>query len=289
LCENRLQSTDIMIRWFEYLGLFGYIGLVCDRDIQHRRIEMRKFLAIFILLCFAGSLSPAQEEPIPPRRGKAPKMGLFGAFMPGYLDMDLAPVNEFITAGGGAPFGDKGVWMLGGGGSIYIMVLKNFRIGGMGMGGSVSSSSLDLYGVRRDADLSLSFGGVTIEYVVPITEKLDFAVGATVGGGGMHLRLQQMTGRTNTWTEERDLFGTWPPSGVPNITRTLDGSFFVLAPAAHIEYAILGWLGVRASLSHTFMMFPSWQVDSSYDLLNVPSKVKGNGLLFSLGIMVGTF
>ena len=65
------------------------------------------------------------------------KMGLFGGFTPGYLMMDVKPINAFLTAGRGAALKEGGVFMTGGAGAAYIMVLQNVRVGGMGLSGGL--------------------------------------------------------------------------------------------------------------------------------------------------------
>jgi hypothetical protein len=57
----------------------------------------------------------------------------------------------------------------------------------------------------------------------------------------------------------------------------------------NLEYAFLGWLGMRAGVSYVGMSGPSWKVDDNFDLLNVPSGVNGKGWMINLGVLVGTF
>jgi hypothetical protein len=256
---------------------------------------MKRLLSIILLLGLFIACGYSQEEPIPPKRSRAVKVGLFGGFTPGWLSIDVAPINAFLTAGKGAALKDNGVFMTGGAGAAYIMVLPNVRVGGMGLTGVLKSTSLDGSNIRRDANLRVGFGGVTIEYVLPVVERLDISVGAMLGAGGMDLTLRQSNGGNNTWVGEQDLFGKWPdgPASTlyttPNITRTLSSMCFVWVPAVNIEYSVLGWLGVRLGASYVGMSFPSWDVDGEYELLGVPSDVSGRGFMVQAGIFVGTF
>lgn len=258
---------------------------------------MKRLLSTILLLGLVIACSHAQEEPIPPKRSRAIKVGLFGGFTPGWLFADVAPINAFLTAGKGAALKDDGVFMTGGAGAAYIMVLPNVRVGGIGMTGGLKSTAIDINNVRRDANLRVGYGGVTIEYVIPIVERLDFAIGGMLGAGGMDLTLRHSNGGSNTWTKEQDLFGQWPidvlsslqTAGAPNVTRTLSGMFFVWSPTVNVEYAVLGWLGLRLGASYLGMSFPSWDVDGEYELLGVPSDVSGRGFMVQAGIFVGTF
>ena len=254
-----------------------------------RSTPMKRFLLLLLCASFMAPLATTQEEPIPPKRSRMAKMGLFGGFTPGYLFMDVKPINTFLAAGKGAALSEGGVFMTGGAGAAYIMVLQNVRVGGMGLSGGLKSSSLDISGLRRDAELSVGMGALTVEYVLPLAVHLDLAFGATLGWGFMDLTLRQSNGGSNTWIGEQQAFGGTGTTAVPNGTRILNGSFLLWAPTVNVEYAVLSWLALRVGATYSMMSFPSWQVDGKYELLGVPSEVSGKGLMLQGGILIGTF
>jgi hypothetical protein len=177
---------------------------------------------------------------------------------------------------------------------VYIGVINNVRVGGIGMGGSIESRSVDATGIRRDSEFDVGFGGVTFEYVLPVIPRLDVALGGMLGWGGVDITLRQETGRNLTWNEEWSHFGSGnyndPVTGtVGNITRTMSGSFFIWMPTVNVEYAILGWMAVRVGAGYVGMSAPSWSVDGEYDLVGVPSDINGQGFILNGGIFVGTF
>lgn len=252
---------------------------------------MKRAVWLLTILALTAMAGFAQEEPIPPKRSKAVKFGFFGGYTPGWVSVDVAPINAFLQK---TPLKDNGVFLHGGAGAAYIMFVPNLRVGGLGMSGSISSSAVDNAGFKRDAKLKLGFGGVTIEYVIPIVERLDVAVGGMLGTGGIDLVLSQSNGANDTWTTERDAYnnvmiGNSPNATPPNVTRTLNGSYFVYIPSVNIEYAFLGWMAVRAGVSYVGMAAPSWKVDATYDLSNVPDNVSGKGLMINAGLLVGIF
>jgi hypothetical protein len=249
---------------------------------------MRKFF--LLLLLGSLSLAQAQEDPIPPKRSRMIKVGLFGGFTPGLLFPDVAPINDFLVAGKATPMSNNGVFMNGGSGAAYIMLVPNLRIGGVGMSGNQKTTSLDAAtGIRREAEMKIGYGGVTVEYVVPIVERFDFAFGVMLGAGGMDITLRQYNGGANTWKSEQDLLGSSLGNTGNNLTRTLNGSFFVYVPSVNFEYAVLNWMAIRLGASYVGMAAPSWKVDGNFDLLNVPSEVSGRGFMVNAGILVGTF
>lgn len=261
--------------------------------------DMKKFTMILLCVLLGAPTMFAQYEeeedlpPIPPKRGAGAKVGALAGAVPGWLFLDVKPLNRFIVDASGAPLKDQGVFMMGGAGAAYILILPNFRVGGMWTAGGLKSTAVEVFSggqrFRRDAELDVGFGGVTLEYVVPIVERLDVAVGAVLGGGGLDLTLRRNNGNPFLWEEVFRNIGSSPSVGVENYSVSMSGSFFVWVPSVNIEYAILGWLGVRAGVSYVGMSAPSWEVDNKYDLLGVPSDINGQGLMLNLGLFVGTF
>jgi hypothetical protein len=252
---------------------------------------MKRCSIIVVLTLIAFSAVVAQEDQIPPpRRAHPQKVGALGGFTTGWLFLDAKPINSFLTGGKAGSVSEGGVFLMGGAGSAYIMVVRNFRVGGVGMSGSVSSSALDpATGVRRDAQLKAGYGALTFEYVVPLIERLDLIGGLAVGTGGIDIILRKSNGTQSTWNGEQASLGLTDISSTGNITRTLSGKFYVWIPSVNLEYAFLGWLGLRAGVSYVGMSGPSWKVDDNFDLLNVPSGVNGKGWMINLGVLVGTF
>jgi hypothetical protein len=250
---------------------------------------MKRLIGICLLVSLALSLCAAQDEIIPPKRSRALKVGLYGGFTPGWLMMDVAPINAFLMAGKGAALKDGGVFLSGGAGAAYIMLLPNVRVGGLGLTGSLKSASIDANSIRRDAEMHVGIGGVTIEYVIPVVEHLDIALGGMLGGGGIDLTLRQSNGGSNTWVGEQGLFGSWTAGSPGNMTRTLSSMCFVWSPTINVEYSVLGWMAVRVGASYVGMSFPSWTVDGEYDLLGVPSDVSARGVMVQAGLLIGTF
>ncbi len=261
---------------------------------------MRTPALLLTVTALCVSLGFAQDEPIPPKRSHMVKVGLFGGFTPGMIFPNVKPINDFLVAGGAAPLKNNGVFMLGGAGAAYIMIVPNLRVGGVGMSGSISSTSLDVAtNIRKDVQLKIGYGGLTVEYVIPIWEHFDFAAGTMIGTGGMDLTLRKSNGGSNTWTAEQGYLGSvgggYTPSGADlgsppnNVTRVLTGSFYIFVPAVSFEYAFTGWLAFRLGASYVAMVAPTWKVDSNYDLLGVPSNVNGNGFMLNAALLLGTF
>jgi len=160
------------------------------------------------------------------------------------------------------------------------------RVGGVGGSGTIKSKALQGL-TRRDVELSVGFGAVTLDYVLPVIPRVDLAVGVVLGGGGASIKMTRDNGLPKTWDGLwTELGGTTP---VQEYSRTFSGSFFVYQPTVNVEVAILRWLGVRAGVSYNGMAGNSWKLDEKYDLVGVPDKISGKGWMLNGGIFLGTF
>ena len=252
----------------------------------------RFFLSILLSslmpACLAVSQTEDQYEPVPPARASQGKIGGGGGYTPGWLFMDVDALNATIVAAGGTPFDGGRMMMQGGQGYAYLLLVENLRIGGMGMSGTRTTSRLEsLTNTRRDVELSVGYGGVTLEYTLPIVPRLDVTVGTVLGGGGMSLTLRRDRGSSKEW---EDVWGeVGGPQDAVEFSRRLEGSFFTFQPSVTLEFAILRWLGLRAGAGYLGMSGGSWKLDDTYELLGVPDEINGKGWMINTGIYIGTF
>ena len=242
-----------------------------------------------------------EDEPLPPpRRAMGPKFGGAVGLTSNLLFLDMDPINAVLKGANAAPFDGNAIFMNGVQGYGYILLLKNFRVGWMGASGTRKSTSLEILQsqitIRRDVELSVGYGGVTLDYVLPVIPRLDVTAGFLLGSGGMSFKLTKDDGTAKLWSSPNGSGGIWDgfgksdASGNPsNYSTTLSGSFFVYQPSVNFEYALLRWLGLRVGASYSGMAGNSWKVDDNYDLLGVPDKINGRGWMLNGGIFLGTF
>ena len=229
-----------------------------------------------------------QYEPIPPANSSQGKIGGGGGYTPGWLFMDLDRLNETIVAAGGTPFDGGRLLMQGGQGYAYLLLVQNLRIGGMGMSGTRSTARIEQStNTRRDVELSVGYGGVTLEYTVPVVPRLDVTIGTVLGGGGMSLTIRRDRGSAREWG---DIWGEMGGAqAATEFSRKLEGSFFTYQPSLTVELALLRWLGIRAGVGYLGMAGGSWELDGHYELLGVPDDIAADGWMINTGIYIGTF
>ncbi len=241
-------------------------------------------LSIIVMNCV--SAQPDESEVLTPPKKTYLRMGGAGGFTSHVLFWKVSDINSSFIGDNVPKIQDKPLMLFGGQGYGYIMFLENLRIGGMGAGGGVRSS-LVIQNTRYDLETKVNFGGVTVEYVLPVTERFDIVAGGIVGWGGMNVKMRRDTWGIKKWDS---LVDSWAgTSSISNFSYTLEGSFFIYQPAVNFEYAILRWLGIRLGVSYLGMASPSWQLDEIFDVVGVPDKLKGNGLMINGGVFLGTF
>jgi hypothetical protein len=252
---------------------------------------MLRFYMIFLLMVVPLFTSLSQEDediPVPPRHRTQMKIGGAGGFTQNILFLDLAPLNTFLAKSGAESLGEEPILMRGGQGYGYIMLVPNLRIGGLGAGGSIDSKRIDSLDVRRDVNLSVTYGGVSIEYTIPIVPRLDVTLGLMLGGGGMNLTMTRDQGTAKVWDDIWDEYGTVSPAS-DEFTRRLSSSYFVYQPSLNVEYALLRWIALRVGVGYYGVAGDDWRLDDKYDLLNVPSSISSKGWMINTGIFIGTF
>jgi hypothetical protein len=253
-----------------------------------RRLFTLLMLTILVAVPFLFAQQKDEEEILPPKRHTEAKMGGAGGFTPLWLFFDVDPVNQVLGNSNAAQFDKNGMLLLGGQGYGYIMLLPNVRIGGMGAGGTRKSISYyKTTATRRDVEISVGFGGVTVDYVIPVVPRLDIAGGILLGGGGMDIKMTRDNGSAKLWEDLWREYGS--QDLVQDYSRKLSGSFFVIQPSVNIEYALLRWLGLRVGVSYNNMTGGEWKLDDKYEVLGVPNKINGKGWMINTGVFLGTF
>lgn len=245
------------------------------------------YLLLLSLLFFRLALSQ-EDEALSQSESKIIRMGGAGGFTPYILFWNVKQLNNALKTEMGPQIENNPLLLYGGEGYGYIMFIENLRIGGMGAGGITKSSTV-LSGTRMDLETSVSFGGVTIDYCIPVNERFDVLIGALIGGGSLDLKLRRDTWNLKTWDDILNSWGTRGTVFVNNFSYSIGGSFFVYKPGVKFEYAILRWLGVRLGVSYYGMTGGDWKLDETFELIGVPDKINASGIMLDAGVFLGTF
>ena len=231
---------------------------------------------IFILLIAAGRCLAQDGEDV----GWIARFGAAGGFTPSIVFPNLDPVNAEIKNLGIGQFSNSALLTYGGGGYIYILMVDNLRIGGMGIGGSKSTSGF-AGGFNNEVIYNYGFGGLTVEYTLPFIKKTAVSVGAIIGAGSASIEVNQ---NKNDFTWNNSWDGT---SG--NNSHKFTNNFFTITPTINADIPLSRFVALRIGGGYVLSFNNEWKVDNGQSLSGVPSNLKSNSFFIQTGIFLGFF
>lgn len=207
-------------------------------------------------------------------------------YVPAWYIPGLDPVNTELKSLGMPELSSSGFYSSGIAGFVYIGFIKNLRIGGMGFGGSLSST-LEQGTLNREVVYSLGGGGVSVEYTLPFVKDFGLSVGAVVGAGNMEIQLYRNNGNFS-WDGLWDEFGD-PGSNSGNVASKMENSFWIFTPTINFDWPIYRFVLLRIGAGYQFTFNEDWTADNGQTLNNVPSDLSANSFFVQSGIFVGFF
>ena len=203
-------------------------------------------------------------------------------YVPAWYLPNIDPINVQLNEIGMSELSSSGFYSSGIAGYLYVGFVKNLRIGGMGYGGSVSTSD-----ESREVIYSLGGGGVTLEYTLPFIKDLGISVGAAIGAGNLELDLYRNSGNF-TWE------GTWgefsnPDSANGSFNRKLKNSYWMITPTINLDYPIYRFVSLRLGVGYQITFADEWTADNDQPVANVPSDLNSNSFFIQSGIFIGFF
>jgi hypothetical protein len=240
---------------------------------------MNKYFILAIVIIFTALNFPQQQK----KYFDAPFGGGIG-YVPAWYIPNLAPVNIELKSIGMPELSTSGFYSSGGAGFIYLGFIKFLRVGGMGYGGSVTSTQTD-DGVNREVVYSLGGGGITIEYTIPIIKDIALSIGAIIGAGTLKIQLYKNSGNF-TWQ------GTWEEFASDESTsfsRTLENSYWMFTPTVNLDFPLNRFILIRLGVGYQLAFNDDWTADNEQELKNVPSDLNANAFFIQSGLFIGFF
>jgi hypothetical protein len=198
---------------------------------------------------------------------------------------NVDPINLQLKNIGIPELSTSGMLTTGGAGFIYIGFIKNLRLGGMGFGGSVSSSSSQ--GTDNlEAIYSIGGGGLTVEYTLTFIKNIGVSVGAILGGGSISLELYRNDGNfnwENIWNEIDDGQST------TNISRKIENNYWTFTPTLNADFPVYRFIALRLGVGYQFTFAGDWEAENGQSISGIPSDLKADGFFIQAGIFAGFF
>lgn len=203
-----------------------------------------------------------------------------GGFMPGYHFVNLDDLNTKLVSVSLPKFSNEAIFVVGGGGFIYIGFIPQLRIGGLGYGGTKSLSHFS-NNVSYQVDYNLGVGGFTLEYTLPFFKDFAVSIGTIIGGGEISVDFYENKG-IFTWS---DVLSSSQKNNFTKITN----EFFLISPTLNIDIPIYRFLSLRLGGGYQYAVSGKWQANNNQTIFNVPDSFNGNSFFINSGIYFGFF
>jgi hypothetical protein len=203
-------------------------------------------------------------------------------YVPAWYIPNIDPINDQLNQIGISQLSTSGFYSSGIAGYLYVGFVKNFRIGGMGYGGSLSTSD-----ENREVIYSLGGGGLTLEYTLPFIKNLGVSIGAAIGAGNLDLDIYQNS-ENFTWE------GTWEELSDPtfiseSFNRKLKNSYWMLTPTLNLDYPIYRFVSLRLGGGYQLTFADEWTADNDKPVSGIPTDLNSNSFFIQSGIFIGFF
>ena len=233
----------------------------------------------FIVLVLLASISFAQMRS---QVGWMSKFGVGGGVTATWMFPNYDDINSQLPAFGINEKLSGGLLTWGGSGYVYLMIVDDLRIGGMGFGGSQSVFS-NSSGFNREVKYSLGGGAFTIEYTLPFIKKIGVSI-----GGKLEIDLYQ-NNDDFAWQETWNEFNNPDPAVFQNISRRIENNYVTLTPTINIDVPLTRFFAIRIGSGYQFTMSESWTIENDKTLNDVPSSLNGDAFYIQTGIYLGFF
>ena len=243
---------------------------------------MKKILFLTLIMFCSTSLFAQEGEDV----GWVARFGAAVGVTPTFVFPNLVPVNAQIKAMNIDQLSTSGMFVIGGGGYAYIMMVDNLRIGGMGVTGSQSTSGV-VGGLGKEVKYNCSFGGLTIEYTLPFIKNIAVSVGTVLGMGTTSIEIYQNSGSFN-WAD------TWKKvnAGIVmtnQVSDKISNSFYSVTPTLNVDIPISRFIAVRVGGGYVASFGNDWKINNQKTLNGTPSDLSSNSFFIQTGIFFGLF
>lgn len=244
---------------------------------------MKKLFAIITLLLSINPVFAQEGEDV----GWVARFGLAGGFNPSFVFPNLDPLNVEVKKMGLNELSGSNLFLWGGGGYAYIMLIDNLRIGGIGIGGSTNSKGM-VNGYNREVDYNFGLGGVTVEYTLPFIKSVALSVGAIIGAGSQSIEVYQNK-NDYSWS---GIFSKVTSSGITfhdDVSYEINNTFFTVVPTLNLDVPINRFVALRFGGGYIFNFNSDWEVNNGRNISGVFPELTANKFFIQTGIYFGFF
>lgn len=213
------------------------------------------------------------------------KFGLAAGLTASWMFPNYDEINKQLPSFGIDEELSGGLLTWGGSGYVYLMIIDDLRVGGMGFGGSQSVSA-NVNGFNREVKYGLSGGAFSIEYTLPFVKRVGISLGGMIGGGKLSVDLYKNDNKFS-WQETWDEFNN--SNGTENLSRRIENNYVTLTPTLNIDVPLTRYFAIRIGSGYQFTVDESWTIENDKTLNNVHGSLNGDAFFIQTGIYLGFF
>ncbi len=237
------------------------------------------FLAAMVV--FFGILGTANSQLLP-------SFAFAGGVTAGWHFNPTKDLNLQLKDAGFPEMSENGFFTFGGGGFIDLPNKSYFiRIGGFGNGFSSKLTKQVNDTLTKASNYSLGQGGISLEYVIPISKVFDISFGSQFSTGTLSLELYQYgKGSGNYGT----IFGELQSNGTSsNLSRVFKSRFYTVQPQLGIGVLLRKFMYLKIDCGYQLGAQSTWRVDNNTEVTGFPKGIEAKGLVVNVGLNFGLF
>lgn len=217
-----------------------------------------------------------------------PSFAVAGGPNAGWHFNPVKDLNLQLKNAGFPEMSESGFLTLGGGGFIDLPMKKNFlRIGLFGSGFTSKKTNAINDSLTKAANYSLGLGGLSIEYVIPLSAIFDISFGSQFSTGTLKLELYQYGKDLGNYSGTYLQFQNSGSS--TDISRVYKSRFFTAQPQIGIGIMVRKYMYLKIDCGYQVGMQNTWRVDNDVEVNDFPKGIEAKGLVLSLGLNFGLF
>lgn len=215
------------------------------------------------------------------------KFSLFGGPMIGWQIPQVDDINAQLRNSGLPEISTDGYFTIGGGGYMDVPKLDGFRIGGLGTGFSTESKIVTSDNFTKRVNYKIGYGGISLEYVKPLSETFEFTAGTTIATGQLVIDIYQYKNGTTSWTNNwNELTNT---SSSQNISRSMALRFYSATPKVGLGIFLKSYLYAKINAGYLVSVNSGWTGENGEEIDDAPKGIKADGLVFDFSLNFGLF
>jgi hypothetical protein len=241
----------------------------------------RKLRILTVLLVFLGFIGTSYSQLLP-------SFAFAGGVTAGWHFNPVKDLNIQLKNAGFPEMPENGFMTLGGGGFVDFPKGDNFfRIGGFGNGFTSKQSKQVNDTLKKDVNYSLGQGGVSFEYVIPLSKIFDISFGSQFSTGTLKLELYQYGSDINSYN---NIFTEFSSNGSSsNLSKIFKSRFYTVQPQVGIGILLKKFMYLKLDCGYQLGAQNTWRVDNDVEVKDFPKGIEAKGLVINVGLNFGLF